>query len=221
MNSNAPASGKSPASPPTMTPEEAKKELDRRHVARELLRPSTLAGNAIDQLKLSGDQTDAAALTLALREQTRLLSKENDLSRAEEMLICQAHTLDAMFFALSGRAAKNIGQYLDATESYMRLALRAQSQCRATLETLALLKNPPNATFVKQANIAHGPQQVNNGSPPPGARARERETENRQNELLEHCNGERLDPSAAGTASKANPAMAALGEGDRAKVRRR
>ena len=96
MNSNAPASGKSPASPPTMTPEEAKKELDRRHVARELLRPSTLAGNAIDQLKLSGDQTDAAALTLALREQTKLLSKENDLSRAEEMLICQAHTLDAM-----------------------------------------------------------------------------------------------------------------------------
>ena len=221
MSSNAPASGKSPASPPAMTPEEAKKELDRRYVARELLRPSTLAGNAIDQLKLSGDQTDAAALTLALREQTRLLSKENDLSRAEEMLICQAHTLDAMFFALIGRAAKNMGQYLDATDSYMRLALRAQSQCRATLETLALLKIPPNPTFIRQANVAHGPQQVNNGTPAPASTARAQEGENAQNRLLEQDRGERLDTRTAGTASKADPAMAALGEGDRAEVRRR
>lgn len=199
----------------------AEKEIKRFSYAREMLRPSTLAGNAIDQLKLSGDQTDAAALTVALREQTRLLSKENDLSRAEEMLICQAHTLDAMFFALSGRAAKNMGQYLDATDSYMRLALRAQSQCRATLETLALLKIPPNPTFIRQANVAHGPQQVNNGSPPPGNPSRARETENRQSELLEHCNGERLDTRAAGTASGTDSAMTTLGEGDQAEVRRR
>ena len=201
-------------------PSPAEKEIKRFSYAREMLRPSTLAGNAIDQLKLSGDQTDAAALTVALREQTRLLSKENDLSRAEEMLICQAHTLDAMFFALSGRAARNIGQYLDATEGYMRLALRAQSQCRATLETLALLKNPPNATFIRQANVAHN-QQVNNGPPPTGEPSRARETENRQSELLEHCNGERLDPGTADTASETNPAMATLGEGDRTEDRRR
>jgi hypothetical protein len=198
----------------------AEKEIKRFSYAREMLRPSTLAGNAIDQLKLSGDQTDAAALTVALREQTRLLSNENDLSRAEEMLICQAHTLDAMFFALSGRAARNIGQYLDATEGYMRLALRAQSQCRATLETLALLKNPPNATFIRQANVAHN-QQVNNGAPRPLDPSRAREAESRQSELLEHCNGERLDTRAASAASGADPAMATLGEGDRTEVRRR
>jgi hypothetical protein len=48
-------------------------------------------------------------------------------------------------------------------EIYLRLALKAQNQCRMTLETLATIKNPP-AVFAKQANIAHGPQQVNNGA---------------------------------------------------------
>ena len=202
-------------------PSPAEKAIKRFSYAREMLRPSTLAGNAIDQMKLSGDQTDAAALTLALREQTKLLSKENDLSRAEEMLICQAHTLDAMFFSMIGRAAKNIGQYLDATESYMRLALRAQSQCRATLETLALLKNPPNPTFIRQANVANGPQQVNNGTPGPATPARAQENENPQNKLLEQQHGEWLDAGTAGTASGADPAMATLGESDRTEVRRR
>jgi hypothetical protein len=43
----------------------------------------------------------------------------------------------------------------------MRYGLRAQAQCRATLETLAAIKNPPTV-FARQANIANGPQQVNN-----------------------------------------------------------
>jgi hypothetical protein len=42
------------------------------------------------------------------------------------------------------------------------IAFRAQSQCRATLATLAAIKNPTSEAFVNQANIAHGPQQVNN-----------------------------------------------------------
>ena len=41
------------------------------------------------------------------------------------------------------------------------VAFKAQSQCRATLEALAAIKNPP-VVFARQANIAQGPQQVNN-----------------------------------------------------------
>ena len=44
---------------------------------------------------------------------------------------------------------------------YLRVALKAQAQCRATLETLAEMKQPPTL-LARQANIAHGPQQVNN-----------------------------------------------------------
>jgi hypothetical protein len=46
-------------------------------------------------------------------------------------------------------------------ENYMRMAMRAQNQCRMTLETLATIKNPP-VVFAKQANINNGGQkQVN------------------------------------------------------------
>jgi hypothetical protein len=38
----------------------------------------------------------------------------------------------------------------------MHLALKAQGQCRATLETLATIKSPP-MVIARQANIAHGP----------------------------------------------------------------
>jgi hypothetical protein len=44
----------------------------------------------------------------------------------------------------------------------MQLALKAQNQSRATLQALVQLKQPSQITFVKQANIAQGHQQVNN-----------------------------------------------------------
>jgi hypothetical protein len=41
------------------------------------------------------------------------------------------------------------------------MALRAQNQSRATLETLSAMKNP-SVVITKQANISAGHQQVNN-----------------------------------------------------------
>lgn len=41
-------------------------------------------------------------------------------------------------------------------------ALKAQNQCKATLQALVQLKQPSQTTFVKQANNAQGHQQVNN-----------------------------------------------------------
>lgn len=86
-----------------------------------------------------------------------------DLRAVETMLLGQAAALNAMFAELARRAGANMGQYMDPTEKYMRLALKAQGQCRATLETLAAIKNPP-LVFARQANINNGgQQQVNNG----------------------------------------------------------
>ncbi|MCP6756118.1 hypothetical protein NL533_31320, partial [Klebsiella pneumoniae] len=76
------------------------------------------------------------------------------------MLVAQAHALDELFTSLARRAYVNIaGGCLGAAESYMRLSLKAQSQCRTTWETLAEIKHPRSVAFVRQANIAHGPQQ--------------------------------------------------------------
>src|SRR6266498_1544147 len=84
-----------------------------------------------------------------------------NLGREEAMLTAQAHTLDVLFNTLARRAAGR--EYLAQYEAFMRLALKAQSQCRTTVETLAAIKNPQTVAFVRQANIAAGPQQVNNG----------------------------------------------------------
>ena len=210
---------KSPAQPPVwddIAPELARQILERRETARELLRPSTLAANTIGSLGLTGDQTDVPSLMRVLREQNERVTK-GDLSRAEAMLMSQAATLDALFCSLTRRAV--VQEMLHPYEVHFRLALRAQAQCRATLETLAAIKNPP-VLIAKQANIAHGPQQVNNGPLPTGEPSRAREAENAQNKLLEQQNGERLDTLTAGAAIGADPAMATLGEGDGSEVPR-
>jgi hypothetical protein len=102
---------------------------------------------------------------------------------------------------------------LDASETYMRLALRAQSQSRSTLETLSVVKNPPAIAFVKQANIANGPQQVNNGhGPTPSGRVpRVGEPSKSQSKLLEQEHGKRVDPGASQASVGAHPPLAAVG----------
>ena len=78
------------------------------------------------------------------------------------MLTAQAHTLDAIFNKLALLAINT--KYMDELEPYLKLALRAQSQCRTTWAVLATIKNPPVMGYVRQANVPHRPQQVNNVS---------------------------------------------------------
>ncbi len=134
--------------------------------------------------------------------------KGGNLVGAEAMLMGQAHALQSIFTELSRRAASNMGEYLNAMETYLRLALKAQSQCTKTIEVLAAIKNPP-VVFAKQANIAHGPQQVNNGATTPTP-THAGKTVNQPNELLEDQHAT-VDNRAAPTASLAHPELEAVG----------
>jgi len=151
--------------------------------------------------------------------------KAGDMSRAESILISQANTLDVIFNMLAARAGMNVGQYPDAADRYLRMALKAQSQCRTTLEALAEIKAPRSVAFIKQANIAEQ-QQVNNGptvngaSHPP-ASAHGTNSGNSSNELLEANHGERLDGGAAGAAGRTDSHLEAVGTVDRSKKRGR
>lgn len=124
------------------------------------------------------------------------------------MLTTQAHALDAIFSRLAAHSSNFIGTEVHLAESYLKLALRAQNQCRTTLEALAAVKNP-HSVYVRQQNIAHN-QQVNNGQGP-ARRADAAETENAPNELLEVEHGERLDARASGQAGCGDPSMEAVG----------
>ena len=98
--------------------------------------------------------------TIQVLEKTIQQIQSGDLSKIEEMYISQAVALEAIFASLARRAKAQdkLLQY----ETHMRLAVKAQNQSRATLQALVQLKQPSNTTFVKQANIAQGHQQVNN-----------------------------------------------------------
>lgn len=128
-----------------------------------------------------------------------------NLRRSEELLVGQALVLDAMFHALARRARANLDHAPGVAETALRLALKAQSQSRATLETLGTLLHPPTAAFIRQ----HGDNstaQVLIGRPPvAGARS-----EMSPSELLDGGtpHGERLDGGTSRAAIGRDPRLA-------------
>lgn len=166
------------------------------------------------QPKNLADEIDTPTLLATLRDQAAAV-QGGDLAHAEAMLINQASSLQALFVRLTERAMEQT--QMPNLEGFMRLALRAQSQCRATLETLAAIKNPP-IVYARQANVTTGPQQINNGTAAP---MRAREIENEQSQLSGGTHELLPDTRASGNASRVNPALETLGEIDRAEVPRR
>jgi len=130
-------------------------------IAEKLLQPSSLSAAVIDVYKtnVQGDGVDFPMAIQILEQEVEKL-KSGDLTKVEEMLLSQAVALEMMFVSISRRAKAQ--EQLLQYETHMRFALKAQNQSRATLQALVQLKQPSQTTFVKQANIAQGHQQVNN-----------------------------------------------------------
>ena len=133
--------------------------------------------------------------------------QNGDMKPIEAMLIGQAQALQTMFVTLGRMAASktSLPQYV----AFMNMALKAQSQSRATIQALTELKYPKQATFVKQANISNGHQQVNNATST-HAPAPARAIENQPNKLLEAQHNEWLDNGKTATPSATNQAMATV-----------
>jgi hypothetical protein len=186
-------------------------------LARATLNPSVGAATTVQNFCTGWiEGLELMAVASELEGQARATSS-GDLSRVEAILMTQAHALDTIFNSLARNAAINMGEHMAGFEVYMRLALKAQSQSRATLETLAAIKNPPTV-FARQANIAHGPQQVNNSRPPSGEPSR---AENIEMTQTKQSGGdlELLPDSRTSTpASGIDPPLETLGKIDRAEV---
>jgi hypothetical protein len=149
-------------------------------------------------------------LAAELQSQTEAVSA-GDLTRGEVMLTAQAHTLDVIFNKLAGMAidARNLNQ----TDTYLKLALRAQGQSRTTWEAVSRIQNPA-VNYLRQTNIAHNQQINNHAEPLP-------EPKPPPNELLEVSLHERMDTRAPSTSSRANQDMEALGSVNRTRDPRR
>ena len=200
--------------PPTPTPDE--RTLKPHEV---VLSPTIQSAVAIEAWSKFAGTVDMANLLGDLRERVKKV-QGGDMQPVEAMLFGQAMTLETIFTHLARKAVAQ--EYLKQFQVNLTLALKAQAQCRSTLEALAEIKNPRPVAFVKQANISGGHQQINNGmnaenrTVPAGAHPHARENTGQQNELLEQQHGNYLDTRAQSTAGGADPHLEAVGAGHRA-----
>ena len=210
------------ALPVTRTPEQTGEQA----MARTALRPSINGAVVVKayQGNLLGKDVDLAELVTGLSDSCKRVN-DGDLSTLEAMLVSQATALQTIFTSLARRAQSQ--EYQKNLEAFLGLALKAQAQSRATISALVDLKYPRQATFVKQANIAHGPQQVNNGAAAGAdpaqftqAHAHGEQSALEQNKLLEADHGQpgsRMDTRAAQAAERSYQAVETVATVNRAK----
>lgn len=176
---------------------------------------SSNAQNAVGILAWSkfAGEADLQELVNDLGKETVKVVQDGNMRPVEAMLYQQAKTLETIFTSLARRAANQDG--LKQFQVNLTLALKAQAQCRSTLEALAEIKNPRPVQFVKQANMTTGPQQVNNayaGTPShSGIQSRTGNIQSEQNKLLEADHGNYLDTRAQSTAGRVNQTVDAVG----------
>lgn len=201
-----------PKDPQTLTLEGKKGDTIPQSKAKMATKASLNAVLVVNayQGNIMGKDVDIGELVTTMQTTFKEVN-DGDMSTMEAMLVGQATALQTMFTSLATRAASQ--EYLKQYQTYMVLALKAQAQSRATISALVDLKYPKQAaTFVKQANIANGPQQVNNGAKPEQyAQAHAGQNKGRENELLEHQHGNYLDTGAQRTAGDADPHLEAVG----------
>ncbi|TCT10955.1 hypothetical protein EDC26_101177 [Paralcaligenes ureilyticus] len=156
-----------------------------------------------------GDEYDFVESVHVLKERIKEV-QSGDMSGMEAMLVGQAHALQQVFVALmrKGYAQEHLKQY----QTHMNLGLKAQAQCRATIQALTELKYPRQVVITKQANFAQGHQQVNNSAHP-------QENAMAQNELLEVNDGSQtMDIGAAARTGRKNKELATLEQSTGAKT---
>jgi hypothetical protein len=216
---NKPQTTKNPAKENTQIAATAESKAKTHRQASEVcLAPENMAAATV-MAYTPGIPLDIIETAAVLRKHCDVLANQ-DMRHAEDMLLNQAHALQAMFCDLARTAKKQSS--LTQIQALTVLALKAQSQCRATLQTLSDVKYPKQATFIKQANIA-GQQQVNNGVQPNNILPSREEKTIQSNELLKDTSHATeiigMDAGTTRTASRTDPQMEAVGTLDGAKHR--
>lgn len=132
---------------------------------------------------------------------------KGDLGRIEEMLVVQTQVLHSIFTKAANRMAS--AEYLSSYQAYSAVAMKAQNLCRMTAATLADMKNPVRATFIK--NTAYN-QQINVGEKT-SMNSSEKNKAESTNELLCEGTDAPMDTEGTSTTSGINSEMEAVGKG--------
>jgi hypothetical protein len=154
-----------PAAPTPLEVIVQKDETKRQAIARKLTGPFTRHGLVAGEVcaRLVGSFDNAAKPDL-VEYATAIMDRAEkaatgDLKASSVLLMAQALSLDGIFAEYARIALVNVGSHMDASERYMRLALKAQANSRATLEALARLHQPREQT-VRHVHVNEGGQAV-------------------------------------------------------------
>lgn len=145
-----------------LTTDEIKTRTEERRLAEMVL--SSTHTNTITSVGYVTNGTNEKEIlndALAVMEEKVAEINNGNLESLEATLTAQVISLNTIFNTLAVKSRSS--DRMNILESYLRLALKAQAQCARTIEVLANIKNPP-IVYAKQANIANGHQQVNNGT---------------------------------------------------------
>lgn len=148
---------------PALTVDQTADETGAQALARKLLEPTLKNAAAASAFtdKMMGSGLELPGIGDYADHVHAVMHKaaDGDLAMASKILAAQAVTLDSMFAELARRTALNMGEYINAAERYGRLALKAQSNCRATVEALAKLHQPREQT-VRHVHVNEGGQAI-------------------------------------------------------------
>jgi hypothetical protein len=121
--------------------------------ARHAATANTFGSQAFGPPTFSGPDLMPALVIFARQ------AEGGDLTVASHLLTAQALSLDSIFTEMARRSALNMDENLNAAECYLRLALKAQANSRATIEALTKL-HQPREQIVKHVHVNQGGQAV-------------------------------------------------------------
>lgn len=179
-------------------------KVNKNNAASHYLDPITQGVSTLCFFEQSdGGECEAIAYTArdTIKKQIEAI-QAGDLSQIESSLYTQAIVLQQAFHKMVRVFA--ICHKFELTQQLLSTALKAQSQLRVTLETLARIKYPSKTVFVNQQNNALN-QQINNSHLP--------EDENNSksaNELLSEIAHEKLDTGRPLTSIDVNSSLEAM-----------
>ena len=117
--------------------------------------PSSLGSGAIASIMDSGDNTKAVDAAKDGVEETLSKVKSGNLEDLESILVNQVYVLNGLFnqLVIQGKASLSEPAVMRSLPNHpktmLNVALKAQTQCRATVQTINELKNPKKTTFIK------------------------------------------------------------------------
>jgi hypothetical protein len=167
--------------------------------------PEGVAITAIKSIKYdpyASTRVDTCDLFKEIQKQ-ELEIKKGNLVYIERYLYSQAIALNALFDRMLNQLAH--ADFTPQVQLSGMLALKAQAQCRATLATLAQIKNPDQITYIEQ-NIQQQNNAINQQVNPPTIDD-SKKSEKIANELLREVKHETLEFRGTEKTIRINPAM--------------